>query len=69
MADEPRRFFVDEKLLRAKNVTLTGDLAHRLAKVLRHKRGDTIVLAAGAPKTSSFNYQRSRPTRHRRHHR
>ena len=46
MADQPRRFFVDEKLLRAKNVTLTGDLAHRLAKVLRHKRGDTIVLEA-----------------------
>jgi 16S rRNA (uracil1498-N3)-methyltransferase len=47
MTDEPRRFFVDEKLLRAKNVTLTGDLAHRLAKVLRYKRGDTIVLAGG----------------------
>jgi 16S rRNA (uracil1498-N3)-methyltransferase len=50
MPDEPRRFFVDEKLLRAKNVTLTGDLAHRLAKVLRLKRGDTIVLAGGGAK-------------------
>jgi 16S rRNA (uracil1498-N3)-methyltransferase len=50
MADEPRRFFVDEKLLRAKNVTLTGDLAHRLAKVLRVKRGDTVVLASGGAK-------------------
>lgn len=50
MADEPRRFFVDEKLLRAKNVTLTGDLAHRLAKVLRYKRGDTVVLAGGGAK-------------------
>jgi 16S rRNA (uracil1498-N3)-methyltransferase len=45
MPDEPRRFFVDPKLLRTKNVTLTGDLAHRLAKVLRYKRGDTIILA------------------------
>jgi 16S rRNA (uracil1498-N3)-methyltransferase len=50
MADQQRRFFVDEKLLRAKNVTLTGDLAHRLAKVLRYKRGDTIVLAGGGAK-------------------
>jgi 16S rRNA (uracil1498-N3)-methyltransferase len=50
VADEPRRFFVDEKLLRAKNVTLTGDLAHRLAKVLRYKRGDMIVLAGGGAK-------------------
>jgi len=50
MADELRRFFVDEKLLRAKNVTLTGDLAHRLAKVLRYKRGDTIVLSGGGAK-------------------
>lgn len=50
MADEPRRFFVDEKLLRAKNVTLTGDLAHRLAKVLRYKRGDAVVLSGGGAK-------------------
>ena len=50
MTDEPRRFFVDEKLLRAKNVTLTGDLAHRLAKVLRYKRGETVVLAGGGAK-------------------
>jgi 16S rRNA (uracil1498-N3)-methyltransferase len=50
MADEPRRFFVEEKLLRAKNITLTGDLAHRLAKVLRYKRGDTVVLAGGGPR-------------------
>jgi 16S rRNA (uracil1498-N3)-methyltransferase len=46
----PRRFFVDDKLLRAKNVTLTGDLAHRLAKVLRYRRGDTLVLAGGGAK-------------------
>ncbi|MEO8457465.1 MAG: 16S rRNA (uracil(1498)-N(3))-methyltransferase [Chloroflexota bacterium] len=50
MTDEPRRFFVDEKLLRAKNVTLTGDLAHRLAKVLRYRRGDRIVLSGGGPR-------------------
>jgi 16S rRNA (uracil1498-N3)-methyltransferase len=50
MAEEGRRFFVDEKLLRAKNITLTGDLAHRLAKVLRYKRGDVVVLACGGAK-------------------
>jgi len=50
VADEPRRFFVDPSALKARNVTLTGDLAHRLAKVLRHKRGDTVVLAGGGAK-------------------
>ncbi len=47
MADELRRFFVDPSALKARNVTLTGDLAHRLARVLRYRRGDSVVLAGG----------------------
>jgi 16S rRNA (uracil1498-N3)-methyltransferase len=48
--DELRRFFVDPSALKARNVTLTGDLAHRLAKVLRYRRGDSVVLAGGGAK-------------------
>ncbi len=50
MADELRRFFVEPDVLRARNVTVTGDLAHRLARVLRYRRGDEIVLTAGGPR-------------------
>ncbi len=45
MSDELRRFFVDASVLKARNVSLSGDLAHRLAKVLRYKRGDSVILA------------------------
>ena len=47
MADAPRRFFVPPGTLRARNVTLSGDLAHRLARVLRLRRGDRVVLTDG----------------------
>jgi 16S rRNA (uracil1498-N3)-methyltransferase len=50
VGDELRRFFVDPSALKARNVTLTGDLAHRLAKVLRYRRGDNVVLAGGGAK-------------------
>ncbi len=49
-AGQPRRFFVSPSVLSARNVTLTGDLAHRLARVLRLRRGDEVVLAAGGPR-------------------
>jgi 16S rRNA (uracil1498-N3)-methyltransferase len=42
-----RRFFVPPGSLRARNVTLGPDLAHRLGRVLRLKRGDHIVLSEG----------------------
>jgi 16S rRNA (uracil1498-N3)-methyltransferase len=45
---EPRRrFFVPPGSLRARNVTLGTDLAHRLGRVLRLKRGDRVVLSEG----------------------
>ena len=47
MADAPRRFFVPPGSLGARNITLSGDLAHRLARVLRLRRGDTVVLTEG----------------------
>ena len=47
MADAPRRFFVPAGSLGARNVTLSGDLAQRLARVLRLRRGDTVVLTEG----------------------
>jgi 16S rRNA (uracil1498-N3)-methyltransferase len=49
-APQPRRFFVSPDVLRARNVTITGDLARRLARVLRLRRGDTVVLTAGGPR-------------------
>ena len=49
-SSEPRRFFVDASVLRARNVTITGDLAHRLARVLRLRRGDEVVLTSGGPR-------------------
>ena len=47
MADEPRRFFVPAGTLRKGDITLSGDLAHRLARVLRLRRGDRVVLTEG----------------------
>ena len=47
MADEPRRFFVPAGTLKTGDVTLSGDLAHRLARVLRLRRGDKVVLTEG----------------------
>jgi 16S rRNA (uracil1498-N3)-methyltransferase len=42
-----RRFFVPPAVVRARNVTLGPDLARRLGRVLRLRRGDRIVLSAG----------------------
>jgi len=42
-----RRFFVPEGTLHGSDVTLSGDLAHRLARVLRMKRGDSVILSEG----------------------
>jgi 16S rRNA (uracil1498-N3)-methyltransferase len=42
-----RRFFVPPGSLRARNVTLGSDLAHRLRSVLRLKRGDHVLLSEG----------------------
>lgn len=49
MNDQPlRRFFVDTAP-GGGEVTLTGDLAHRLVRVLRYRPGDQFILATGAP--------------------
>jgi 16S rRNA (uracil1498-N3)-methyltransferase len=52
MPDSPdtRRFFVDASVLRARSVTITGDLAHRLARILRLRRGDEVILTSGGPR-------------------
>lgn len=42
-----RRFFVPEGTLGGSEITLSGDLAHRLTRVLRMKRGDRVVLSEG----------------------
>jgi len=42
-----RRFFVAPGSVRARNVTLGPEMAHRLGRVLRLKRGDRVVLADG----------------------
>jgi len=42
-----RRFFVPPGSLRARNVTLGAELAHRLGRVLRLKRGDRVLLSEG----------------------
>ena len=47
MADGPRRFFVPAGTLKAHEITLSGSLAHRLARVLRLRRGDRVVLTEG----------------------
>ena len=43
-----RRFFVPPEVFGGREVTLPPELARRLAKVLRLKRGDRLVLADGA---------------------
>ncbi|HUF53489.1 MAG TPA: RsmE family RNA methyltransferase [Dehalococcoidia bacterium] len=52
MAGEPRRFFVPEGTLDGTDVRLIGDLAHRLARVLRLRPGDRIVLTEGGERQS-----------------
>jgi 16S rRNA (uracil1498-N3)-methyltransferase len=52
MTDDLRRFFIDPSLpvgaaLNDESITITGDLAHRLAKVLRYRVDDTLVLTSG----------------------
>jgi len=47
MADGPRRFFVPAGTLQAGKIALSGDQAHRLARVLRLRRGDKVVLTEG----------------------
>src|SRR5688500_17647376 len=47
MVQPLRRFFVPAAALRARNVTLGPELAHRLARLLRLKRGDHVILSAG----------------------
>src|SRR5437899_7699700 len=47
MAHPLRRFFVPPGSLRARNVTLGEELAHRLGRVLRLKRGDHVILSDG----------------------
>jgi 16S rRNA (uracil1498-N3)-methyltransferase len=50
MTQPLRRFFVPAGVLRARNVTLGGELAHRLGRVLRLKRGARVVLTSGGPR-------------------
>jgi 16S rRNA (uracil1498-N3)-methyltransferase len=47
MTQPLRRFFVPKGSLRARNVTLGPELAHRLGRVLRLRRGDHIILTEG----------------------
>lgn len=47
MTQPIRRFFVPKGLLRARNVTLGPELAHRLGRVLRLRRGDHVILSEG----------------------
>jgi 16S rRNA (uracil1498-N3)-methyltransferase len=50
MTGEPlRRFFVGPEMIGPAGTTITGDLAHRLSRVLRYRPGDQLVLASGAP--------------------
>lgn len=44
-----RRFFVPDGVLGAPKVALEGDLAHRLARVLRMKAGESVILSEGGP--------------------
>ena len=50
MPDELRRFFVEPGVATSGEVQITGDLARRLARVLRYRPGDRLVLATGAPR-------------------
>jgi len=47
MTQPIRRFFVPRGSLRARNVTLGPELAHRLGRVLRLRRGDHVILTEG----------------------
>jgi 16S rRNA (uracil1498-N3)-methyltransferase len=47
MTQPIRRFFVPKGSLRARNVTLGPELAHRLGRVLRLRRGDHVILTEG----------------------
>ena len=47
MTQPIRRFFVPRGSLRARNVTLGPELAHRLGRVLRLRRGDHVILSEG----------------------
>jgi 16S rRNA (uracil1498-N3)-methyltransferase len=47
MTQPIRRFFVPKGSLRARNVTLGPELAHRLGRVLRLRRGDHVILSEG----------------------
>lgn len=47
VSDELRRFFVPKGSVHARHVTLGPEVAHRLGRVLRMKRGDHIVLSEG----------------------
>ncbi len=47
MVQPLRRFFVPSGSLRARHVTLGPQLAHRLVRVLRLKRGDHVILSDG----------------------
>jgi 16S rRNA (uracil1498-N3)-methyltransferase len=49
MPDARRRFFVDPGAITGTNVKLKGDIAHRLARVLRLHRDDHVLLASGGP--------------------
>lgn len=50
MTGELRRFFVPPETLQGQDVAITGELAHRLARVLRYRRGDRLVLTSGGPR-------------------
>lgn len=56
MVQPLRRFFVAPGALRARNVTLGPELAHRLSRVLRLKRGDHVILSAGGPKDHEVQF-------------
>lgn len=45
-----RRFFVPRGSVRARNVTLGPEMAHRLGRVLRLKRGDRVIFTEGGPR-------------------
>jgi 16S rRNA (uracil1498-N3)-methyltransferase len=50
VSQELRRFIVPRGSVRARNVTLGAEMAHRLGRVLRLKRGDHILLSEGGPR-------------------
>ncbi len=56
-----RRFFVDSSVLEGDSLTITGDLAHRLARVLRYRPGDQLVLTAGQAMESIAQVESASP--------